>query len=852
MPTLFAHDYSGSTSNAANYHAISRKEYLAAKAAADAAGDEVIILLWDTMYEVATEEKFLQIVDGLSGRGGTEPSHVADYIVKNDFHGRLVLLSDGQTYDASVARATEALGLDWRFERVDVHLVNTGGVVNMSVSCPFTRNSPHAVVDYDRAGAAKTSVDVSPEDLAAAAQFATLKTVADYEAQAEVLEKVVRARTMGTSGDPTLRDSILAMKKRIVEDASRSAGKKDTVAEFVAAVRSASADAPEGIEAAVALAGAVTSEYFAELNTGWSGSIGRLIGMCEGSLKGAFDLSGVNAAIQSDRARRAEEVEAVDAATVGPAASADPNAVPANFECPITLDTEADVLLLVVDGLVEQPAAAEGEGEKKDVPAHIPNLGLGPVLAGLDKTIVNLIADCPLNALNYPEVVAKIKAKLDHPVSLKAAQEAAAANAPINASPMTRRTVVGAIALGCTREQVRCTTAAIAKMVAEGKLLGSPDLWFAALWIMIERGDLPHLSHLAPAFAAQMKWRLANSTTFLSLSGLPELPTTRVPLGVAVWYVIAASALSLSGREEPIRAHLLHVDALLKLSELSGYALPAAATAHVSRLRALLSMLAASKKDRHRLPIVAKGMYQNMYAVDAAQVGDAVRALETVTQFIPLDGPATDASRAAVLATVPKAWARLGYKEVHALASMVDPSLSAGDISLPYDFAPVAEERWPAAADVQWKYGVERAADEVAAVPICAVTCRPFYKLPAPATGEWKDAASAFYGFAAAEQLPINRNYGDFVAKYRAYPTLDELLTFSHNRVVKGASGRTTLPACAPALAAMALAENAKVVAAEGYAPAEFRRRYLDTTTMEKRLPVESGAEAFVPVKPAE
>jgi hypothetical protein len=37
-----------------------------------------------------------------------------------------------------------------------------------------------------------------------------------------------------------------------------------------------------------------------------------------------------------------------------------------------------------------------------------------------------------------------------------------------------------------------------------------------------------------------MLYRLRARTTFLSLSGLPEFPSTRVQLGVAAWYVFTA------------------------------------------------------------------------------------------------------------------------------------------------------------------------------------------------------------------------------------------------------------------------------------------------------------------------
>jgi hypothetical protein len=46
---------------------------------------------------------------------------------------------------------------------------------------------------------------------------------------ATAIERSVVMRTMGTSGDPTLRDDVLAMKRRLVADLARFKGDSDTV-----------------------------------------------------------------------------------------------------------------------------------------------------------------------------------------------------------------------------------------------------------------------------------------------------------------------------------------------------------------------------------------------------------------------------------------------------------------------------------------------------------------------------------------------------------------------------------------------------------------------------------------------
>eukprot|EP00742_Colponemidia_sp_Colp-10_P013693 GILJ01015487.1.p1 GENE.GILJ01015487.1~~GILJ01015487.1.p1 ORF type:complete len:619 (+),score=91.03 GILJ01015487.1:68-1858(+) len=587
------------------------------------------------------------------------------------------------------------------------------------------------------------------------------------------------------------------MKKRIVAARATENAKDQSVVDMIAAVQSS---APQALE----LAELVTGNYYANMNNDdWSAGIARLVGMCEGSLRGAFDLSNVNAAIQSDRARRAAEVMPAGVADIPQTEAVK------KFICPVDLDKDGDLVLLIADG--------------------------EPVLTGLDKAIINSVADCPLNALNYPEIVERIVKRLDHPVSLASMQRAAAAGAPIEKSEITDRGVEGGITLGCSREQVQCATSTIARLVAGGKLLGNPDLWYAVIWRLVETDAVPYLAPLKGALQAQMKWRCENNTTFMSLSGLPELPTTKVPLGVAAWYVAAASAFTLSGKEEPMRAHIAHIEPLLAIVDLVGYALPPGISAHIQRLRTMLGMLRAVKTDRHSLPFIAKALYQNSIAIDPETILPAMLERESIPPFLPIDGPATEASAALAVRALPKPWQAVSQKELLAIASMVEPSFSAGDVIIPYDFAPVADRRWAAGAKVvsEWAYGLK--APTVVFVPICPATCRPYYTVDGGKL--WMVAAEECYGFKAAALLSVNRYFGEFVFKYDQYPTQQELLVFCYNRIAKGSSGKSVLPFPVLELIQQTFDEFAEIVAS--VTPADFKKRFMGSVTIYDRQRIE-------------
>jgi len=78
----------------------------------------------------------------MRGNGFTDPSCVASYIPEN-FAGEpltLYLFTDGQV-DASCVEKCDSIlkNSNVRFEKVYIHIWNTGGDINLSVSAPFTR-----------------------------------------------------------------------------------------------------------------------------------------------------------------------------------------------------------------------------------------------------------------------------------------------------------------------------------------------------------------------------------------------------------------------------------------------------------------------------------------------------------------------------------------------------------------------------------------------------------------------------------------------------------------------------------------------------------------------------------------
>jgi hypothetical protein len=769
-PTLFAYDGSGSTGNHAHYHDAAQRLFR------ELPDKSTQILFWDSTARIIPPAELERINRGRAGFGGTNPEAVAQYIRATNFHGHLVLMTDGQVASSSVDTCDTTLGPEWGFASVRVLLVNTGGTVNMSVSCPFTRHSPHQIeLQQYGSGTAAPVTTVTAADLAVLGRLESVNTVADWHAIAPSLELTILARTMGTSGDPTLRDRLLALKARIQRADAIAKGDSDTVAQLHGALETGNT------QLALARADVLTAEYYGgddEIDAAtWSGQLNRLVSMCEGALRGTFDLSNVNGAIRSDRARRAPAARPVAATAATETEDTAAAATAATFTCPITFEDTADVTLLIADA--DQP-----------------------LLAGLDKDIVTELTNCPLHIFHRPEVLATLQARLDHPLSLRALKEAETVGAPITTSPMTRMPLCGALCLGPYADHTAATNWTIAQLTAGGRRLGNPDLWFAVIWLLVKRGAVPYLTPILPHLTAHLQWRLQQSRSSLSLLGTPEFPTTRVPLGVALWYATASSALSPPPARETARAHLPYLTEIQELQELTGYALPGGVPLHLTRLRVILSALSWCKRNDREFRTKIRALYQAAVPVE----GD----------WIALDGLATPEQSAQVRATLPPLFQTLDNATLVGIAARVSPSKSGADVTLPFNWDPPALP----AAQVAWAYGLVPVPRSP--IPVCPTTCRPYYRIRPSRTQIWEEAAEAAYHIPANKLLPVHTEFGHFVVKHNAFPTAAALLQHLAARVA--AQGKPTLPAQTPEMVEDILRDFAEVMAT--LTPAEVARRF--------------------------
>jgi hypothetical protein len=494
------------------------------------------------------------------------------------------------------------------------------------------------------------------------------------------------------------------------------------------------------LKTALSVSQKMVDDYFgnSDLLT-WTKKISRLVSMTEGAIQNAFGESAISSKLQ--RAAQAEEFDAKDA----DAQTADQPGEDTSFVCPISLDAEKDVVLLITEG--------------------------EPLVQDVKKQILDDLLTCPLNIFKYDELVLKISERLDHPIGLSALKKDL--NKVLQNSPFTRKPILGGLVLGGCLDHVKASNWTLARMITGGKVGGNFELWFTVVWLVAKSKE--YLKDIVPNMEEHLKWRLSNCKTFASITGLPEFCTTKITFKSALWFVLASPFLDIPLGANPLRAHITHLGPLKELFALTNYSLPEGADRYHARIDGLLSLLGISKRvSKEIFKTQIQALYTKAMSIRNSSFGGDVLQFEKWVPWIIFTGAPTDQQVAIARGELYDLFNGLTVDEIVGLAEFASPKLSAKNINLPLN--------WNAAkvspVEDTWGYGSEDFKAPV--VPICPETCRPYSTVDGKKS--WTELASEYYG--VKNFLSTHNAFGRFVAKYVRYPTKPEFLLFLFNRYV--------------------------------------------------------------------
>ena len=199
-----------------------------------------------------------------------------------------------------------------------------------------------------------------------------------------------------------------------------------------------------------------------------------------------------------------------------------------------------------------------------------------------------------------------------------------------------------------------------------------------------------------------------------------------------------------------------------------------------------------------------------------------------------IDGEPNIEYSEAIYQSLPHYYRSLPLSELLYLSSIVDPSKSAGDISLPFNLTA------PTVPMFQNDWGINIIPPNYS-VNICPATLRPWSKIPGTMNETWKTQAMKRYGN-PKELLSTYKYFEDFVFKYNNFPSnVETFLVFIYNREVICVDYHTTLPKTAYFQAKQTLLDYEKVGVGKTIDVTQYKEIVKDSRNIEYRERIEAN-----------
>lgn len=237
-----------------------------------------------------------------------------------------------------------------------------------------------------------------------------------------------------------------------------------------------------------------------------------LVNLCNGVANYQFS------ALQSRRVQRAQDVRRVSANNLDKPDLDILSVDGVNYECPIMMDADVPCLLISHDE---------------------------PVLAEVDKTVMDQVMNNPLLFLRYPHLVNKLISRFDHIVGLNTVVNLFSSNQKA-ISPFTRKALSSALTFHPSEIHHKSNDFTMATLLFGTKLVGNKELWFIVFYhILSDIALLPsYLKTKIGDYKSQLdnyvKDRLITRYCNITLSGLSIFPLMKVPAHIALWYCVVS------------------------------------------------------------------------------------------------------------------------------------------------------------------------------------------------------------------------------------------------------------------------------------------------------------------------
>lgn len=349
-----------------------------------------------------------------------------------------------------------------------------------------------------------------------------------------------------------------------------------------------------------------------------------------------------------------------------------------------------------------------------------------PILKGVEKSIVDDIAVCPLRILNYPVLKNKLKSRLSNYVGVMGIK--VKLNRQLLKNPFTQNRLLGSIPLGTHKSHVQVGNCTLAKLMTGGKLVGNMNMYYAAIWHLIEEDEIEYLKDIKKNVTEHLIYRMKTAKSYASMCGQAQFFNKQVSMDIAIWYCVNSGYLNLPTDRDTFRFHFYNLEPMMKIVKALGYPNDKNLMGHYNRTKALFGFLSVYKTmrnehDRKTLENMLTGLYQNGVFISPKNLCKKFVDTETCSLFVPVDGPAIEEQVEKIRKLLGEKYAftkDLTDEELYFMAKFADPKKNISQTPLDYNIEIPALPQ----AEINWKCGME----ELEHPKICPKTLRPYHQ----------------------------------------------------------------------------------------------------------------------------
>jgi hypothetical protein len=130
------------------------------------------------------------------------------------------------------------------------------------------------------------------------------------------------------------------------------------------------------------------------------------------------------------------------------------------------------------------------------------------------------------------------------------------------------------------------------------------------------------------------------------MCGQAQFVTTEVSTDIAIWFCVNSGFLNQPTDRDTFRFHYYNLEPMIKVVEALGYPNDKGLIPHHNRTKTLLNLLSIYKsfKSPHEkvtFKNLLLGLYQNGIFINPDNLNKKFLEVESCTNFIPIDGPAS-------------------------------------------------------------------------------------------------------------------------------------------------------------------------------------------------------------------